>query len=111
MPRITPIVRSGPSWACVKSARTAATVGIVAIMPLIVAPKYGPTVVTNTTMPAPAAILAGRSEAVVERRGIGIASGRSRRDTSRIATVTAKAGARPTAEMGSMTPQVTTNEP
>ncbi len=82
---MTPIVRSGPSWAWVKSAITAATVGIVASMPLIVAPKYGPAVVTKTTIPAPAIIRAGRSEAEVARRGIGGASGRSRRDTSSVA--------------------------
>ena len=80
-------------------------------MPLIVAPKYGPTVVTNTTMAAPATMRAGKSDADVARRGMGLASGKSRRETSRIAKVTANAGARPQAEIGSITAHVTTNAP
>src|SRR5450759_5351904 len=80
-------------------------------MPLIVAPKFGPTVVTKTTIAAPATIRTGRSDADVARRGIGGATGRSRRETSRMAIVTKKAGARPQAETGSITAQVTTNAP
>src|SRR5450759_3709228 len=86
-------------------------VGIVVSMPLIVAPKSGPAVVTNTTMPAPAIIRAGRSEAEMARRGIGGATGSSRRETSRIARVATKAGASPQAEMGSIAAHVTTNAP
>ena len=109
MPRITPTVRSGPSWAWVKRAITAATVGIVAIMPLIVAPKVGPTVVTKTTIAAPATIRVGSSDLDVARRGVGTASGRRRRETSRMPIVATKAGARPHDAIGSITAQVTAN--
>src|ERR1035437_8785869 len=111
MPRITPMVRSGPSWAWVKSARTAAIVGIVVSMPLMVAPNIGPAVVTNTTMAAPANIRVGRSDLAVARRGMGIASGKRWRDTSRIMIVTTNAGTRPQDETTSMTAQVTAKAP
>jgi len=106
-----PTVRSGPSWAWVKIAITAAIVGIVVSMPLIVAPKSGPAVVTKTTIAAPAIIRTGRSDADVARRGIGGVMGRRRREISRMAIVTAKAGARPHADTGNITAQVTTNAP
>ena len=108
---MTPIVRSGPSWAWVKIAITAAIVGIVASMPLIVAPNIGPAVVTKTTIAAPAIIRTGRSEAVVARRGDGGATGSRRRETRRMVMVTTNAGARPQAEIGSITAHVATNAP
>ena len=67
--------------------------------------------VTKTTIAAPATIRVGRSDAEVARRGIGGAVGRSRRETSRMATVAAKAGASPQAEIGSITAQVTAKAP
>ena len=111
IPRMTPIVRSGPSWAWVKSASTAATVGMVVSMPLIVAPNMGPTVVTKTTIAAPANILVGRSDLAVARLGIGGAAGSSRRETNRIAIVVRKAGPSPQEDTSSIAAQVTTNAP
>src|ERR1035437_10269669 len=80
-------------------------------MPLMVAPNIGPAVVTNTTMAAPAIMRIGRSDLAVARRGMGIASDKRRRDTSRITIVTTKAGARPHDETSSITAQVTAKAP